>query len=382
MNYSIIISEFNPFSNGHQFILNKTKELFPTDPIIIIMSGNFVQRGEPAIIDKHIRAEVATSLGADAVIELPTLFSLSSAEDFAYGAIKIASSIKNASRIVFGSECGDINQLTSALSLLNNPQVENKIKEQLKSGNSYATSLRLATKDYTDIFSSPNNLLGIEYLKAIKNQKSNLDAITIKREYSYTDLSINKMSSSSAIRECVYNNELDKLSGFMPDLMLEKLKNSQTPILDRLYSLLCLKLITATPESLRRIDGITEGLEFRILDKYKTTTSYPELISALATKRYPESKIKRILLNILLDITTETKEIGKTSKPIYNILAIKNKAILKDLSESEGSLITKLSDTKKLDTSQTTLHNLTTTADKVYAHLTKVQTLDVFKHRL
>lgn len=382
MNYSIIIAEFNPLSNGHKYIIEKTMEMFPLDPIIVIMSGNFVQRGEPAIINKFERANVATMLGASAVIELPTIFSISSAEDFAFGAVKIANSISGAKRIVFGSECGDISILEKTAELLNSTSIQNEIKKHLSAGNSYATSLRLALNNNT-ILNSPNNLLGIEYIKAIKSTNSNLQAVTIKRDYGYNDKSLSPFASSSALREQVFAGNLDCINNCLPDLMLDKLKTAQTPVLDKLHSMLLYKLATMPLKDLQKIDGINEGLEFRILDKAKLSTNFGDLVAQISTKRYPESKVKRVLLNVLFDITKKTKQTAKKAKPILTVLSIaKDKSILSALSNSNGTLVSMVRDCNKLDTSQQQINHVTTLADKIYANLTNIPTSSIYNHKL
>lgn len=382
MNYSIIIAEFNPLSNGHKYIIDKAKTLFPEDQIIIIMSGNFVQRGEPAIINKVDRANVAISLGASVVIELPTIYAISSAEDFAFGAIQIANNISGAKRIIFGSECGDIQKLYDTAEQINSPIIQEKIKHQLSLGTSYAASLRLAMNN-NPILNSPNNLLGIEYIKALKTLNSSLDAVTIKREYDYNDKSISPFASSSALREKIYDKDLKSINGCLPDEMLDKFNDTQTPVLNRLYSMLFLKLTSTTPAELSHIDGISEGLEFRILDKLSACTSLDDFISSVSTKRYPESKIKRILLNILLGITKEIKQSAKIAQPIFSCIAIgKDKTILKDLAVSSGTLITKISDQEKLDQSQKEYFSINILADKIYSHITDTKLNSIYKHKL
>ena len=381
MNYSIIIAEFNPLSNGHKFIIDKTKELFPDDKLIVVMSGNFVQRGEPAIIDKFTRAEVATSLGVDAVIELPTLFAISSAEDFALGAVKIASCILGAKRVVFGSECGDINKLKQTAQTLLEKSTDALIKKYLSKGYSYAYSVRKALK--SEILLTPNNLLGVEYIKAIKKLNLYLEPVTIKRENNYNDLSITNFASSSAIRHMVIENKLDELTGCLPNIMLEKLSTTICPNYDKLFSCLFFKLLTTDSESLQQIDGVSEGIEYGIIEKINSCSSFNEFIKALTTKRYPEGKVKRISLNVLLGITKQDKTLIKSSTPILNLLAVsKDKSVLSDLAHSNGTLICKLSDVKKLDYTQQKLYNTTTIADKIYSHLTGHSASNIYKHKI
>ena len=175
-----IIAEYNPFHTGHQYHINKTKELTNADCVIVIMSGNYVQRGFPAIADKHTRAKAALLGGADLVIELPTIYATGSAETFAMGAISILDKIGNVDIVSFGAETDDIELLKTISKTINanNDDIASKIKEILKEGVSYPVARENALKDYLNdaeisILDKSNNILGIEYLKAFDSYISN-----------------------------------------------------------------------------------------------------------------------------------------------------------------------------------------------------------------
>ena len=364
MGLSFIVAEFNPLTNGHKYIIDQTKKLFPENKIVIIMSGNFVQRGEPAIVDKFSRSDIAILLGVDAVIELPTVFSISSAEDFAYGAIKIASSFEGENTLIFGSECGDINLIAEAEKKLEKTQNNAKIKENLKSGMSFASS---QIKAIGGTIEKPNNLLGVMYLKAIKDQNSSLRAVTIRREGDYnSSLLDTEFASASALRKTIIEKNLDNLDGKLPEPMLEKLRVSTTPSNDKLFSLVRYKLWTTPIAILSNIAGVKEGIEYRIIEKMKTANSFESLVKAISTKRYPESLIRRILINILIGVTKDKKQSIKENLGYFRVLGVKEKNVYSIISRSSLVPLTKKKDETKLDNTQKEFLEIDQLSDEIY----------------
>ena len=224
-----IISEYNPFHNGHLYHLIESKRITHSDYSIAIMSGNFTQRGEVSIIDKWSKAQMAIENGIDLVIELPTLYAISSAENFASGAIKILDSLGIVDYISFGSESNDISILQDIASVLCSEPNEYKtlLSHELSKGESFPKAREKAlmmylnnVRRFANVLSSPNNILGIEYLKALKNQNSHIEPITIKRKDSnYNDNTISassKFSSATAIRNACFRRNLDVLKNVMP----------------------------------------------------------------------------------------------------------------------------------------------------------------------
>ena len=369
MGLSIIIAEFNPLTNGHKHIIDETKKLFPENKIVVIMSGNFVQRGEPAIIDKFSRVNACINLGVDAVVELPTVFSLSSAEDFAYGAIKIASSFEGENTLIFGSECGDLNLLTETENELRKSQNDPKLKENLKKGLSFASS---QIKAIGGTIEKPNNLLGVMYLKAIKDLNSSLKVATIKREGDYNSNALeNNFASASAIRKAIGENRLCELDGKMPVVMQDLLTNSPTPSYEKLFSLVQYKLSTTPVSHLSNIAGVKEGIEYRIVDKIKNATSFEGLVKAISTKRYPESLVRRILINMLVGVTKDEKQSIKENLGYFRVLGVKNKEIYPILASSSMNIITKKKDESKLDKNQNDYIKIDQLADIIYEILLK-----------
>lgn len=340
MKFSAIIAEFNPFTYGHEYIIKKAKEL-TNNKIICIMSGNFVQRGEPAILDKYTRASHAINAGADIVIELPTVYTLSSAPDFAFGAVKILNSIKDVEYLVFGSECGNIDELqTEAIK----EQSYEQLKENLNTGMSYAS----ASANLSDILKKPNNILAVEYLRALKRTKSHIKPITIKREDNYNSVSTSIHSSASALRKLIEIQDFDKFYENAPIYSHEKIESY--PFNASINQLIEYKAKTADIETLSTINGVSEGIENRIVDCINTCDELNKRIKSINTKRYPEGKIKRILCNMLLGISKNNIEVAKAINSEYiKVLAI-NKNCLDLLSIlPKDILITSKKDYAKLN---------------------------------
>ena len=338
-----IVAEYNPFHNGHLYQIQETRRKGASH-IIAVMSGNYVQRGDVAIIDKFKRAELAVKCGVDMVIELPTPYALSSAEFFANGAISILSSLGCVDGISFGSECGDINALKDTAIAVNSLTNSNELKLLLKDGNSYPSAIQMLTKNkygenISGILSHPNNLLGIEYLKAIRNLNSDFDVVTIKRKSVHHDSNIpsEKMASASFIRNTVLNNNFDE--NFVPREVNEAIKIYQNKgnisDINNFNQIMLYKLRTMSIENISKIPDVSQGLENRIFSCIKSANSIEELMFLIKTKRYPMAKIRRILLLALLDIDNSYMKIRP---PYARILAVNSKGceilrIAKDSSE-------------------------------------------------
>ncbi|KHO62593.1 putative nucleotidyltransferase [Thermoanaerobacter sp. YS13] len=310
-----IIVEYNPFHNGHLYHLQTSKKLTKCDYTIAVMSGNFVQRGEPAIVDKWKRTEMALRAGIDLVIELPVVYATSTAENFAYGAVKLLDSLKIVDRISFGSEKGDLNELTKiAAMLLEEPIYYKKVlKEFLKSGITFAKARELALQkvinnnEIEKILQTSNNILAIEYLKALKKIGSFIIPFTIKRRGSlYTSLELKgEFASASSIRKHIFENGLEGLEKYIPDFTKEILQNSfekkQGPIsLEEFSNILIYLLRNHIP--LNHIFDVSEGLENKIYKASYKTNNVEELIKLVKSKRYTESRIRHILIHLLLNI--------------------------------------------------------------------------------
>lgn len=329
-----IVSEYNPFHNGHLMHLQKSKELTHTDFSIAVMSGNFVQRGDTSIVDKWTKAEIALKSGVDLVIELPTLYAISSAENFADGAIKILNSLGIVDYVSFGSEIGEITPLDDVASVLYKEPKEfsSLITKQLRSGLSYPKARELAiqmyfgsSQKYTDVLENPNNILGIEYLKSLKRLKSPITPITLKRKYSdYNSNDIKSgIASATAIRTMLQKGK--NIHYVVPyetyELLEEKKKYGQIiPSLSIFSKEIIYTLRKMTLSEIAALPDVSEGLENKIKAAANTSNNLEELILKIKSKRYTQSRIQRILLYALLNISEKDITMSKKQIPYIRVL--------------------------------------------------------------
>ncbi|MCK5761582.1 MAG: nucleotidyltransferase family protein [Candidatus Izimaplasma sp.] len=260
-----IIVEYNPLHNGHLHHILETKKKSGCDYLIAVMSGNFTQRGEPAMIDKFSRTKMALQNHVDLVIELPFVFSVQSADIFAYTSVSILNHLK-VDEIYFGSESGNIDELYELSDILDSTEYNNLILKYSKEGNSYPTSSDLAVKQLSNskVYDLPNNILGIHYIRAVKKLKSDIKVCTIKRidtNY-YDDFTKGKnIQSASAIRKMIKNN--NDITSYVPSNVSELLKGRKIVDLEMFTKYLKYKIHSATKEELEGIFNISEGFENR-----------------------------------------------------------------------------------------------------------------------
>lgn len=367
-----IIVEYNPLHNGHLHHILETRKKSNCDYLIAVMSGNFTQRGEPAMIDKFTRAKMALLNHVDLVIELPFVFSVQSADIFAYTSVAILNHLK-VDEIYFGSESGNIDELFYLSDILDSEEYNNLVLKYSKEGNSYPTSSDLAMRELTDtkIYNLPNNILGIHYIRAVKKLKSNISVCTIKRvetDY-YSEFTKGKdIQSASAIRKMLKNNE--DIKNYVPSNVNELLNDRKIVDLEMFTEHLKYKIHSATKEDLEAIFNISEGFENRI-KKVNNFDSVEDLISQIITRRYTNSKIRRSLMHILcntLKTTVTSFEIpyirilGMTSKGQSYLNSIKK--------EIDVPLISKISDNKH------PYLEMELKASKIYSMISDI---DVFK---
>ncbi|MCX7747241.1 MAG: nucleotidyltransferase [Clostridia bacterium] len=323
-----LIVEYNPFHNGHLYHLEESKKLSGADYTVCVMSGNFIQRGEPALVNKWARAKMAILSGVDLVIELPTAFAMASAEYFAYGAVKILDSLGIVNYLCFGSESGSIHELDLIANVLYNEPQEYKsfLKESLKKGISYPAAREEALISYLykkNIYSdrldltlkSSNNILGIEYLKAIKSLKSNIRPLTLKRIGNrYNDMELTgRISSATSIRKLIHdsskeNQSLNSLENVLPiysqAILENEFSNGKGPVFSASFeNILLSSLRKMSKEQIRELPYVSEGLENRIKSAVESSGSYEELVEQISTKRYPRTRVQRTVFNILTGIT-------------------------------------------------------------------------------
>jgi predicted nucleotidyltransferase len=331
-----IISEYNPFHNGHRYHIEAARQEFGADHIVCIMSGNFVQRGEPAMLDKWSRAEMALLNGADLVLELPFVYSCQPADIFAFGAVNILNNLGSVDGICFGSELGSTEGLWKVAELLlaEPGDFSRLVKQHLSSGNTYPRSVSLALASYygghasilPEIWENPNNVLGIEYIKAILKLNSPLQAYTIKRVSNhYNDTEITQpIASATAVRKELHDSGISqKLLTTMPSdaaaILERELAAGRGPIgLKSFENILIYRLRTMSPEAIKSYISISEGLEHRIKKSAASACGMDELIEGIKTKRYTRAFIQRILCHILLDLKWEKSlDFKKAGTPSY-----------------------------------------------------------------
>ena len=336
-----IIAEYNPFHNGHLYHIAKSKEETGSQYVIAVISGNFVQRGNTSIVNKWIKARMALLNGVDLVIELPTIYSISSAENFAEGAIKILNSLGVVDTLSFGMEAKDVSTLNNIANVLYTEPKEyiTMLSHELKKGNSFPKARENALmmylndiKRYANVMAGSNNILGIEYLKAMKKTKSIITPVGIKREkVLYNDKYIvDEFASATAIRKMLMTKELNDISKVMPRssyLQLgEELKLGHYVIdISRFEKEIIYTLRKMSVEEIANIPDVSEGLENSIKNAADSCNTLTELINIVKTKRFTQTRIQRILLYSLLGITKKHMEISKKVTPYVRVLGFNNK---------------------------------------------------------
>lgn len=331
-----IIAEYNPFHNGHLYHLQKAKQEANADYCIAVISGNFTQRGDTSIVNKWAKAYMAICGGADLVIELPTIYSVSSAENFANGAIKILDSLKIVDSFAFGAEANDIATLNNIANVLyEEPRGYTSIlNHELQKGISYPTARENALtmylndiKRYANILSSPNNILAIEYLKALKVQKSNLKPIMIKRQKVYYNENhiIDNFASATGIRELLRKKEYSKLKKVVPKntyqiLGQQNQKGELIPGLEKYEKEIIYTLRKMPASEIANLPDVSEGLENAIKNAANNYNNLTDLINSIKSKRYTQTRIQRILIYALLGINKKMMNTSKKVTPYVRVL--------------------------------------------------------------
>ena len=369
MKICAIICEYNPFHNGHLYQINAAKRLSGADAILCLMSGNFVQRGEAAIFDKYTRAKHAIKAGADVVIELPTVFATSNAELFAKGAVHILSSIPDVCILSFGAEKADKTAFLLGARYLNNEpeEVSKNIKEQMQNGVSYAKARAQAFAGFIpfDLLASPNNILGLEYTRAILEKNATIDILPLQRKgagYSDTNLQ-EEFSSATAIRTAVFKG--DNVSKQIPDFVAMDIPFACDCKLDVLEKY---AILAKDAKEIAKICDCNEGLENAFKKAALATDS---LVTSLTSPRYTSARIRRIALQNLLGIQ-ESLIRESLQLPLYlNVLAAKKSRsdVLSALSQGKFPLLIRAHDETCLDGVAKICYQADVFAQNVYALL-------------
>lgn len=351
-----IVAEYNPFHNGHFYHLQKAKEKAGASNCICVISGNFTQRGEPSIVNKWMKAYMALCGGANLVIELPVEYSISSAENFASGAVKILSNLGIVDDISFGAECEDLATLNNIANVIyNEPQeYKNILSHELSKGISYPAAREKAImmylndiKRYANVLANSNNILAIEYLKAIKMQKSQLNPVLIKREkVYYNDMRIvDDLASATAIRKMMEQKEYSQIRKVVPKstykILGEEFKKENIILgLKQYEKEIIYKLRMMNVGEIANLPDVSEGLEYSIKKASDNCNNLEKLINSIKSKRYTQTRIQRILIYALLGISKTDIEISRKIIPYARVLGFdeKGKMMLSEIVKSNPKL--------------------------------------------
>lgn len=360
MRICAVVCEYNPFHNGHKYQLEQIKQQSGCDTVLCLMSGNFTQRGDIALFDKYTRATHAVENGADVVIELPTAFAVSSAEQFARGAIHLLASIPAVETLAFGCENGSSESFLDAAraTLSEDKRFKTLLKEKMKDGTSY---VKARTETVTELnpqldetlFTKPNNILGLEYCRALLQEKSAVKPLPLFRiGGDFKDETLRKeFSSASAIRSALARKEKKEqklLKNNLPKNVLDDCRN----LLANSYpeAALC-ALFSATPETIALCPDCSEGLEHRLQAMTKSNQEYDVILDKCVSKRYTRARLKRIVLQNFLGVTRKLVKDSLDSPLYYKVLAVRrsrSEEILSALADGSFPVLSRGRDVREL----------------------------------
>ena len=323
-----VIAEYNPFHNGHLYHLKKVKEMFPNSNLILILIGNFTQRGEASIINKWDKAKIALEYGYDLVVELPFIFATQAASIYAKGSIDILN-LLNCNYLVFGSESDDINTLNELATLTyDNKEYEDLVKKYNSLGINYPSACSLALKDISGkLINRPNDVLGLEYIKQIKKTNSKIVPICIKRTNEYHEIKItNTIASASSIRKNL--NDKNSIKKVMPESVIKYISDINH---DKYFSLLKYEILSS--DNLKEYLGVNEGIENKLKKEIIHSKDLNEFILRVKSKRYSYNNISRMLLHIVCKIKKEDNDLNLKYIRVLG-LSDNGKKILKESKKS------------------------------------------------
>ncbi|WLR52230.1 nucleotidyltransferase [Bacillus tianshenii] len=337
MNACGVIVEYNPFHNGHAYHLQEAKRVSDADVMVAVMSGNFLQRGEPAIISKWARTRAALASGVDIVIELPYAFAVQKADRFAYGAVSLLDALYVDS-FCFGSEHGEIEPFVETASFLEKHQneINAELKKALKEGVSFPTA---ASNAYETFFGNtlpldihaPNNILGLSYVRAAQQRHTAMKPLTIKRTGSnYHDEQFSgNIASATSVRKQIFEHhaDIDDLVHVLPQATVQQLASYRHTYgmlhnWEAYFQFLKYRLLTMSHSELSEIAEVEEGLEYRLKDAIKSAKTFHEFIQRVKTKRYTWTRLQRLCINVLTHTTKGTLEAVGTSPAYIRLLGM------------------------------------------------------------
>lgn len=370
MNFCGIISEFNPFHNGHEYLINMAKQITGL-PVMCIMSGNFVQRGEAAIIDKYIRAKCAISSGADIVVELPTVYALSNAQSFAYGAVKCLKEL-GCTHLVIGVTHTNLDDYYN-LAKIKNANIKSAIKTELEKGTNYSKALinvlKIKYKNCDKIFTDASNILALEYIEQVINQNAKMQILLVNRtDGGYSSKSIREnYANATTLRSLILSNKTELCKKFIPAHGFVQLNNlSDTSVLD--YIILH-ELRKFSAEELNNFYDYTEGLHYLISNNVRSCKSIEDAITACNSKRYRPARLKKLFIYPILNITKSAVEKIMNGKIVVRLLAIKKnqKQFISLFNKKYIKVVVSYADLNKLTKSQKLSMQIDLDASNLYS---------------
>jgi len=362
-----IVVEYNPFHNGHIHHIKQARELTKCDLLVAVMSPTFMQRGEPALVNKYLRASYAIKYGVDLVIELPSIFAINSANHFAYGAMKLLNEV-GINYLVFGSETNDVSSLQNAAKLSHTKEYQDKVNLYMKDGLRYANACNQAFEDYkVTSISQSNDILGLAYIQEIVEHDYDIIPLSIQRTNEYlSDQLEDSISSATSIRKAILNKQ--DVSIYTP--MAKDLENSTLVDFNDYFKTFKYIVNISSINHLREIYGISEGLEYLFKKNINKASNMDDFIDLVSSKRYPKTRIQRLITYIICNLTKNEYSNYYTQLDYIRILAMnqKGQAYIKLLKkQTDYKVISNLSkhDSPLLDYEQRVTYVYTTASNEL-----------------
>lgn len=319
-----IVAEYNPFHNGHKYLVDQAKKL-GADAVVAVMSGNWVQRGDTGIISKFARTHEALECGVDLVAELPTFWAMATAQKFAEGAVTVLENL-GVDTLIFGSECGDTERLIKTAYCVRSAEFSGKMREYLDLGLTPAKARESAVEALCqsgELLRSPNDTLAVEYISAAKSLNSKMRFVAVKRQGIGHDSNqaVGEFCSASALREMILSGDLSEAKRYMPEksfeILYEQFKNGKVSDLKAMEKTVLTALRTMTPAEYKQLPDISEGIENRLYMAARVSATLPQLLDNTATKRYTNARLRRLILSAFLKAKADDIP---TSVPYIRIL--------------------------------------------------------------
>lgn len=344
-----IIAEFNPLHNGHKYLIEQAKA--DGNTVVTVISGNFVQRGDTAIVSKFVRAQMALECGADVVLELPTPWAMSTAQNFAFGAVSqlLAFGIDS---LYFGSESGNIDELKSVSNLLLSEEYNKRIADEISSGDTFAKKRSEIISELlgynSSVLYNPNDTLAVEYISAARRLGADINFVPIKRKGAgHNDDSARlEFSNATLIRENVHLGDFNANKSFMPSVCFDLMMNSPISDISRIDKAIVAKLKLMSKQHFSSLPDISEGIDNLLYNKVRECFDYTELLNALKSRRYTLARIRRLVLSAFLEI--DSKYFG-VEPPYVRLLGFNKDTVKFDFDNARKPIISKVSQIQKLN---------------------------------